>query len=299
MIQYGRDARHYAVPPEREERLLKKRTRKILLAGGVAAGLLLWAGMDTRLTVREYVIGSKKVEGVVRLAVLSDLHSCGYGEGQRELLDRVAAQDPHLVLLVGDMVDDEPRMPEERALDTVEALAERWPTYYVTGNHEFWSGRVEELKEALRLRGAVVLEGERVLTAAAGQTLQICGVDDPGVGERAWQAQLERVAAALEKGVFSILLTHRPERVEDYAGRGFDLVLAGHAHGGQWRLPGLINGLLAPNQGLFPRYAGGTYDLEGTTLIVSRGLARESTRIPRLFNPPEVVVVELVPEAEK
>lgn len=272
---------------------MKKRSKTLLLAGGIAAGLLVWAGLDSQLTVREYTIESEKVDGPVRLALLTDLHCCYYGEGQRELLDAVAAQQPDLVVLSGDIVDDETRMPEERALATVEALAEQWPVYYVTGNHEFWSGRVDEIKEELRQCGAVILEGESALVTAAGQTIQICGVDDPNVGESAWQCQMENVTSALEEDVFSVLLTHRPERVEDYTGRGFDLVLAGHAHGGQWRLPGLINGLIAPNQGLFPQYAGGEYDLEGTTLIVSRGLARESTRIPRFYNPPELVIIEL------
>ena len=272
---------------------MKKRIKKLLLAGGIAAGLLIWAGLDTSLTVRTYTVESDKVDAPVRLALLTDLHACDYGEGQRELLDAVAEQDPDLVLLVGDIVDDGPEMPEERALFTVEALAEQWPTYYVTGNHEYRTGRAEEIKALIAGRGAVVLEGETTLVTAAGQTLRICGVDDPAVGESTWQSQLEDVTAALEADVCSILLSHRPERVEDYTGRGFDLVLSGHAHGGQWRLPGLINGLIAPNQGLFPRYAGGEYDLDGTTLIVSRGLARESTRIPRLFNPPELVIIEL------
>lgn len=272
---------------------MKKRIKKLLLAGGIAAGLLIWAGLDTGLTVQTYTVESDKVDAPVRLALLTDLHACDYGEGQRELLDAVAEQDPDLVLLVGDIVDDGPEMPEERALFTVEALAEQWPTYYVTGNHEYRTGRAEEIKALIAGRGAVVLEGETMLVTAAGQTLRICGVDDPAVGESTWQSQLEDVTAALEADVCSVLLSHRPERVEDYTGRGFDLVLSGHAHGGQWRLPGLINGLIAPNQGLFPRYAGGEYDLDGTTLIVSRGLARESTRIPRLFNPPELVIIEL------
>lgn len=82
---------------------------------------------------------------------------------------------------------------------------------------------------------------------------------------------------------------------EDYQGKGFDLVLAGHAHGGQWRIPGVLNGLLAPDQGLLPAYAGGLYALEDTTLVVSRGLARESTRVPRLFNPPELVILDVIP----
>ena len=285
--------------PEGKGNSLKKRSKKLLLAGGIAAALLVWAGLDTSLTVQIYTVESGKVEAPVRLALLTDLHSCDYGEGQRELLDAVEEQDPDLVLLGGDIVDDGPEMPEERALTTVEALAERWPTYYVTGNHEYRTGRVEEIKELLAGRGAVVLEGTCALVTVGEQTLQICGVDDPAVGAAVWQSQLEDVTVALEGDVCSILISHRPERVADYTGRGFDLVLSGHAHGGQWRIPLLGVGLIAPNQGLFPRYAGGTYDLEGTTLVVSRGLARESTRIPRLYNPPEVVVVDLVPETKK
>ena len=278
--------------------MTKKTKRTLALGLAAAAGVTLLAGLDARLAVRTYTIESEQVSTPVRLAVLTDLHACAYGEGQKNLLDAVAVQCPDLVLLGGDIVDDEPRMPEERALATVEALAEVWPVYYVTGNHEFCTERVGEVKELLRAQGAVVLEGESHTVTAAGQSLRIGGVDDPEVGEDVWREQLEAVTAAQDGETFSILLTHRPERVEDYTGRGFDLVLAGHAHGGQWRLPGLINGLMAPNQGLFPRYAGGRYELDGdTTLIVSRGLARESTRIPRIFNRPELVVVDIVPEA--
>lgn len=276
---------------------LKKRI-KWLLPAAAAAGLAAFflAGLDGDLTVRSYTVESGKVTAPVRLTVLTDLHACAYGEDQRELLDAVAAQAPDLVLLVGDIVDDEPRMPEARALETVAALAEGWPVYYVTGNHEFWSGRPEEIKAEIRAAGAVVLEGQTLPVTAAGQPLLIAGVDDPAAGEEEWRAQLSRAAAGLDGAAFSVLLSHRPERAEEYAGLGFDLVLAGHAHGGQWRIPGLINGLIAPNQGLFPKYAGGMYDLGGgTAMIVSRGLARESTRVPRLYNPPELVVVDVVP----
>ena len=96
-----------------------------------------------------------------------------------------------------------------------------------------------------------------------------------------------------ENGNYTILLSHRPELFEHYVSRGFDLVLCGHAHGGQWRIPRILNGLYAPNQGLFPQYAGGQYDSDATTMIVSRGLARESTRLPRIFNRPELVLVEI------
>ena len=142
--------------------------------------------------------------------------------------------------------------------------------------------------------GVTVLSGERAELMAGGQSVQICGIDDPDAGERSWMEQLQTLKQETAGTSFSILLTHRPERIAEYG--GFDLALAGHAHGGQWRIPGLINGLFAPNQGLFPEYAGGKYLVDGGgVLIVGRGLARESTRIPRFYNPPEVVTVDLLP----
>lgn len=129
-----------------------------------------------------------------------------------------------------------------------------------------------------------------------GQRVELCGVDDPKCGGSMWSDQLSAAAKAADPDCLAVLLSHRPERVEDYLAYDFDLVLSGHAHGGQWRLPGLVNGLLAPDQGFFPAYAGGLYRLdENTDLVVSRGLARESTRVPRIFNPPELVIIDVTP----
>ena len=88
---------------------MKKRTKGVLAAALAAAGVFLLAGLDARLLVRAYTVESGRLTGPVRLAVLTDLHACAYGEGQRELLDAVAEQSPDLVLLCGDIVDDEPR----------------------------------------------------------------------------------------------------------------------------------------------------------------------------------------------
>lgn len=271
----------------------KKKKRGLFVALLLLLLLVVTAvrALDTRLIVRTYEIESEKVAEDVRVALITDLHCCDYGEGQRELMDAVEAQRPDIVLLAGDIIDDDRSLSWERGYATVEALAERWPTYYVTGNHELWTNEEDAVCAELEKRGAVVLRGETV--SVAGLTL--CGVDDPDVGENAWQEQLSKVSAALDGTSFSILLSHRPERVEDYVGKGFDLVVSGHAHGGQWRLPGIINGLIAPNQGLLPQYAGGQYALEdGTTMVVSRGLARESTWVPRIFNPPELVMIDVV-----
>ena len=98
--------------------------------------------------------------------------------------------------------------------------------------------------------------------------------------------------ADMDEGVFNLLLAHRPELIDLYGQYGFDLILSGHTHGGQIRVPLLINGLFAPDQGWFPKYAGGRYDIEDTTLIVSRGLSFNDL-VPRVFNPPEVLVIDI------
>lgn len=101
----------------------------------------------------------------------------------------------------------------------------------------------------------------------------------------------------MPKDSFNILLAHRPEYIEEYGQYPFDLVLSGHAHGGQWRIPYLMNGLIAPNQGWFPKYAGGLYRHGDMTEIVGRGLLLDWK--PRLFNPPEIVVVDIESQREE
>lgn len=271
----------------------QKRNRTIR----VGLGLLLLAAFlaiacDARLCVRYYQIESDQIAAPVRLAVVADLHSCAYGAGQRALTDAVLALEPDAVALVGDIVDDV--LPEKNAWDTVSFLAERLPCFYVTGNHEYMSGEAERICREMEAAGVEVLRGSSVrITTAAGQTLRLSGIDDPKSGRSG--RQLAQVGAALDPGELNVLLAHRPEDIRAYLAYPFDLVLSGHAHGGQWRVPGLINGLYAPNQGLFPRYAGGWYTFPETGFAVSRGLARESTRIPRLFNRPELVAVDVTP----
>ena len=265
--------------------------KKRWLAAAAALALLLLLALDVRLRTVEYVIASEEVTNPVRLAILTDLHSCAYGADQRELLTAVDAMAPDAVLLGGDIVDDV--LPEENAWRTVAALAEKYPCAYVTGNQEWWSGEAERMCRQMEALGVSVLRGGRVTWSLNGQCITVCGVDDPDSGAD----QLAAAADGMTEG-FTILLAHRPERIGEYLRYPFDLVVSGHAHGGLWRLPGLVNGLYAPHQGLLPQYAGGRYDFDDCVFLVSRGLARESTRIPRLFNRPELVAAEIVPMTE-
>lgn len=260
----------------------------MLAAAGALLLVLAVCALDVRLAVRRYSFVSEKIITPVRLAVLTDLHSCRYGEGQGTLLSAVAAEEPDAVLLVGDIVDD--KMPEENAWVTLETLAENYPCYYVTGNHEWWTD-AERICRVIEALGITVLRGDSAELTVGESTIYLCGLDDPDAG--CWEEQWDMLQNSVKEETFTVLLSHRPERIGEYETLGADLVVSGHAHGGQWRIPGVLNGLLAPNQGLFPAYAGGVYGLDGTTLIVSRGLARESTLVPRIFNRPEVVIVDL------
>ncbi len=253
---------------------------------------MVLAACDMRLRTVTYRVTSPKVAAPVRLAVLADLHSCAYGRGQHTLLEAVAAQTPDAVLLVGDIVDD--KLPEHRAWTVAAALAAEMPCCYVTGNHEWRSGQAERICREMEALGIAVLRGCAAVLDLRGQSIAVWGVDDPDSGDS--ERQLAQVGDEMDPTAFSLLLAHRPERIHRYLIYPFDLVISGHAHGGQWRIPGLLNGVLAPQQGLFPMYAGGRYGFRGTTFLVSRGLARENIPVPRIFDRPELMIVEILPE---
>ena len=262
------------------------------------------------LTSVKYDIKSDKLTAPVRLAVVADLHSVFYGEEQAELIEAIDAHNVDAVLLPGDIADDKTPLSGAEAL--FKSLTGKYPCYYVSGNNEYKSGRIDEIKRMIRTYGAEVLEGSFSEIELNGRNIVVFGVDDPMVfgvenigrtAPKGWIDQFEscKLKNKLLKEKFSdiesysILVSHRPELFKYYRNSGFDLVVAGHAHGGQVRIPGLVNGLLAPGQGLFPKYAGGAYKLGETVMIVSRGLC--INRLPRIFNPPELAVVEIKPES--
>ncbi len=258
----------------------------------------LWGG----LVVRRYTVNSGKLpEGAsVRIAVVTDLHSLIWGENQQPLLDAIAAQQPDIIALVGDIIDDQE--PITGALLFLERVAQIAPTYYVSGNHEFWSGAYDDIHDMIAGYGITVLDNAFEELTVNGVRLRLCGVDDPFVfqytddsellalGDE--QALLRDRFSYMDDSAYTILLAHRPELIDDYLQYHFDLILSGHTHGGQARIPFLLNGLWAPDQGWFPQYAGGRYDFGSRTLIVSRGAGAGNT-LPRVFNPPELVVVDI------
>ncbi len=261
----------------------------------VAFIALLVAAFDFRLKVVHYNIITDKVAKPVRIALLADLHAQDFGENQEQLFTLLEPEKPDVVLLAGDIFDD--RIAYDNTILTLELLAARYPCYYVSGNHDNWTNQIDALKQIVRDNGITVLEGDTAQFEINGEVIAISGIDDPFIDEyttanRSFAEQLALVSN-YKTDHYHILVTHRPELIEDYLKGHFDLMVAGHAHGGQWRIPYLLNGLLAPNQGLFPKYAGGRFDFDDKVLIVSRGLTHTSTRIPRIFNRPELVIIDL------
>lgn len=254
------------------------------------------------LTLRRYVVSSDKIDrsSCIRIVEIADLHSHIYGKDQQPLISLIKAQQPDIIALVGDIVDDNDS--DTGAWLFFEGIKDIAPVYYVSGNHEYWSGRYDEIRDKVESYGVTVLNNESRQISVNGVRLCISGVDDPELFKYTDDAEYLSIGSEeelfrqrfsdMDGSVFNILLAHRPELIDTYLPYGFDLILSGHTHGGQVRVPLLLNGLFAPSQGWFPKYAGGLYDFDGKTMIVSRGLGFNA-RVPRIFNPPEVVVVDV------
>ena len=278
---------------------MSKKNKKGIRVLVILFVLLCSIAFYNRLVVRKYTIETTKLseKASVRIVLISDLHSHIYGKEQKNIADLIRKQNPDMIALAGDIADDvEPIEGTEMFWNAIKGIA---PIYYVTGNHEFWSRDIDSIKSLFRMYGVKVLENEYEEIEINGSYFIIGGVDDPEITVYQkpnfdWSREMYETFSKLEsRSEYKILLSHRPEYIELYRSIQMDLVLSGHAHGGQVRIPFLLNGLLAPNQGWFPKYAGGLYKHSEFTHIVSRGVSF-NPKLPRIFNPPEVVVIDIV-----
>ncbi|WP_052297618.1 metallophosphoesterase [Leadbettera azotonutricia] len=253
-----------------------------------------------RMIVVVYTLESSalKAGASINIVLASDLHSTKYGKDQSRLLDAIKNQNPDLVLLTGDIIDEHYRLfPIERAMLFLKGIAALCPVFFVPGNHEFYTRDIANIRQKLKSFGIHTLSDNYERIQIKGSHLLIAGIEDPekeiyeDPGYSQGEAMEKAFAGLSEIASYKILLAHHPERIESYLKYPFDLVVSGHAHGGQFRIPRIMNGLYAPHQGLFPKYAGGLYAYGRQTHIVSRGLA--ANILPRYFNNPELVVIKL------
>ena len=190
--------------------------KKLLKLLAVIAIVMIAATIWYEMPVTEHITisGEGKIGSPVRFALVTDLHSCYYGKDQTQLIRMIEKEKPDAILLSGDIFDD--RLGQKNARIFIEGVADRYPCFYVTGNHEFWSKKEDEMKEFLASKGVTVLEENARNISINGNDIDICGVDDPTyMTESEWEERLDGADKESNPGNYRILLSHRPEKVED------------------------------------------------------------------------------------
>lgn len=244
------------------------------------------------IVVSEHVYESERVPSSfdgMRIVQVSDLHDALFGEKQKKLVQKVKAAKPDVIFITGDLVDSN-RYNLEQSLQAVRQFVKLADVYYVLGNHEVATNKVNEIYEALSSLGVHVMANTSTVLERNGERLSIIGIEDPLMGMET-NDMMAMATAYIPHDRLTLLLAHRPEFIDVYGDHKIDVVFSGHAHGGQIRIPG-VGGLVAPGQGLFPKYTAGIYEKDSTNMIVSRGLGN-STVPYRIFNLPEIIVFEL------
>lgn len=284
---------------------IKKKKLMIVLAvvASLMIALIFWIVWgNTALQLNIYTVSSDRLPKMFdgyRIAHVSDLHNAEMGDDNKNLLAMLQDVEPDMIAITGDLIDSR-NTDIEIALQFAEEAVKIAPCYYVTGNHEARVSEYDDLKNGLTELGIIVLENERIDLDRNGETITLIGLNDPSFksdylfGDSATVVKTHLQKLMDESDNFTLLLSHRPELFEIYANDEVELVLSGHAHGGQFRLP-FVGGLVAPNQGLFPKYDAGLYTEGNTNMIVSRGIGNSILPF-RFNNRPEVILIELQSE---
>lgn len=266
----------------------------LIVVIAILAALLLLSkfGLSvTRLTL-EFSNLPRGFDGF-KVVQLSDLHGSEFGKDNARLIEAVAAEEPDIIALTGDFLDEG---GAGRELPGVEALARELvkiaPVYFVSGNHDWASGAAQELFDALEAAGVTCLRNDFLTLERGGDSLVLAGVEDPNgpadmEGPETFVSRLRAAAPA----AFVLLLAHRAYWAERHPGLDVDLILCGHTHGGIVRLP-FIGGVAGTNFSLFPEYDAGLFDAGRYKLFISRGLGN-SVPLPRFLNTPEIASVTL------
>ncbi len=281
-------------------KVVKISNRKKFIIGVIGViGILVflyWGNNSIVITKSEYTSTKlpKEFDQFV-IAQISDLHNKKFGNNQNILLEKLKRTSPDVILVTGDLIDSR-RFNLNTALDFINGAIQIAPIYYVSGNHEARSNQYTVIKNALINASVNVLDNDLAKLTIGSSSIHLLGLMDPyfyatnQINEKdsTYTQLLEQWS---HNEGFQILLSHRPELFELYAAYNIDMVFSGHAHGGQVRLP-FLGGLIAPNQGVLPKYTSGRYDEENTSMYVSRGLGNSIIPL-RIFNRPEIVVITL------
>lgn len=268
-------------------------TALIILALIAAAAAFLIKDSRDDLEISRYEVKSQKLpesfDGF-KIVQLSDLHGAEFGEDGMELVEKVKELEPDMIALTGDFVTDEGDLAAVKKL--AGRLTELCPVYFVSGNHEFGSGLAVKVRNILERAGVKYLSNEYLTISRGEDEILLGGVEDPlAYADMLSPDELAQKMNDAAPDAFKILLGHRNYWMTEYPELPVDLIFCGHAHGGLIRIPG-VGGLIGTDRRLFPDFDAGQFNNGRYTLIVSRGLGN-SVPIPRIFNRPEIVCVEL------
>lgn len=272
---------------------------------GVILLILVWVMLydSNRFVIREYKTTDSRIKKNGRAVVLADLHNKRYGKDNERLLAAIRSQKPDFILIAGDLLTAKPGKSLEPALKLLRELKKDYSVYYGNGNHEHrlklypktYGSMAEEYGQALSELGIEPLVNSHVALAEYG--LCVYGVEIQREYYKRFQVRemsadyLNSILGQPSKDRFTVLLAHNPDYFPQYAAWGADLVFAGHVHGGVVRVPILGKGVIAPSLRPFPKYDGGIFRENSSTMVLSRGLGMHTIHI-RLFNPAELWVVE-------
>ncbi len=271
-------------------KLINKSTIKSALLAFITYIFLVYENKS--ITVSNYIVkaakAGRKYNGF-KIVQISDLQNASFGKRNKRLIKIIKNIKPDIIVITGDIVDCH-KTDVYCALNFAHDISGICPSYYVCGNHEGVLGGYEKLCRDLKKAGLTVLNNESVYFSS-DKKIRITGLTDPYFGYIADMGGFLKNQIAKDTNAFNIVLSHRPQFIEMYSNSQSDIVFSGHAHGGQIRLP-FIGGLLAPDQGIFPKYTSGVHKIGKTQLVISRGLGN-SVFPQRIFNRPEVVCVKL------
>ena len=274
---------------------MKNKNPVIILAA--AGTVFAAAGLNNKLKLVEYTVRSEKIMRPVNIVFLSDIHSQKYKDDGQKLFEIIDSAEPDCVIFGGDIVDKYSKTSDDAKTYTLlQKMRSRYKNcYYVTGNHEFESGKADAVRARLEPCGFRFLGDESyILEGVSGQKIIIGGVDyDVDDAERIAEQKAAFIKEADSSGLFSVFVRHVPMFCDD-DGR-FDLILSGHNHGGLWRLPNTDIGVAGGGKKLFPKYVHGEYNLGGTSLIVGSGITTSTYLLPRIYNQPEILKISLQP----
>ena len=269
--------------------------------------LMLWVILyDTHHFVMvRYCLTSPKLKKETRLVMLSDLHNYQYGRENSQLLDAIKKEQPDMIVIAGDMITAHKKEKIDHTMALLKKLKEQYPLYYAFGNHEQkimhyperYGNMNEKFAKALKESGIEPYRNARVRLPDRG--IDLYGAE---IGQAYYQRfnkrpmeedYLDTLLGKPDPSAFCLLLAHNPDYFPEYAKWGADLVLAGHIHGGIVRLP-FFGGVIAPSMRLFPKYDGGAFYEGDSVMFLGRGIGTHSPNV-RLFNPGELIVVDLKP----